>query len=345
MEKNFRDFSIEFNKFKNKHLWSGCFHTDSNCSQRIIKAHSIQNNKILNNISENGEVLMFGAVGGNEIEITNSLQEQGRKKATTFTGFCGHHDHSIFRPIEDSDYILGNKEQEFLYTYRATAKEYHTKKSVANMYRTLLDLLVKGSYTEISKVFEAEPPSEEQISFMRDMFLGTRLGSEDAEKSLERYRQKLNTDLDNRFYDDIITNVIVLEEEHHIAVSSVFYLEESLNGTKINDLGDFNICLAPLYLTVFPQNGQTFILLSHFKRNDRRYRFIKNDLLKRDTREIKMILSNIILSYVENLVVSPIRWKATKISTRNAITKLYNETPPEVVDKPLIIDRNLDLFL
>ncbi|MFS0596893.1 hypothetical protein AB1L16_09140 [Peribacillus frigoritolerans] len=77
MEKEFRDFSIEFNKFKNKNLWSGCFHTDSNCSQRIIKAHSIQNNKILNKISENGKVLMFGAVGGDE--MTNSLQEQGRK--------------------------------------------------------------------------------------------------------------------------------------------------------------------------------------------------------------------------------------------------------------------------
>ncbi|MFS0596894.1 hypothetical protein AB1L16_09145 [Peribacillus frigoritolerans] len=94
---------------------------------------------------------------------------------------------------------------------------------------------------------------------MRDMFLGTRLGSEDAEKSLERYRQKLITDLDNRFFDDIITNVIVLEEEYHIAVSSSFYLEESLNGTKINDLGDFNISLAPLFLTVFPQNGRKLI--------------------------------------------------------------------------------------
>lgn len=57
-----------------------------------------------------------------------------------------------------------------------------------------------------------------------------------------------------------------------------------------------------------------------------------------------MILSNIILSYVENLVVSPIRWNGTKISIRNAITKLFNETTQEV-DKPLIIDRTLDLFL
>ncbi|MDP4086132.1 MAG: hypothetical protein Q8934_16140 [Bacillota bacterium] len=344
MDKRFRDFLIDFNMFKNKHLWSGCFRDNSNCSQKVIKAHSIQNNKILNKISENGEVLMFGAVGGNEFGITTELQEQGRKKATTFTGFCGHHDHSIFRPIEDYDYIPGNTEQEFLYTYRATAKEYHSKKSVTNMYRTLLDLLDKGSYSEISKVFEANAPSEEHIGFMGDMFSGALFGSDDAEKRLERYRQKLNSDLDNRFYDDIITNVIVLEEEYHIAVSSMIFLEESLSGIKINDLGDFNISLAPLFITVFPQNGQTFILLSDFKRNDRRYRFIKEDLLKRDTKEIKMILSNIILSYIENLVVSPIRWKATEISTRNAITKLFDETTQEV-DKPLIIDHNLDLFL
>ncbi|CRK83002.1 hypothetical protein [Neobacillus massiliamazoniensis] len=344
MDKKFRDFLINFNKFKNKHLWSGCFHEDSNCSQRIIKAHSIQNNKILNKISENGEVLMFGAVGGNDYGITTDLQEKGRKKATTFTGFCGHHDHSIFRPIENYDYIPGNAEQEFLFTYRATAKEYHAKKSSANMYRTLLDLLDKGSYTAISSSFEAGPPSEEHIHYMKELYSRALFGTQDAEKRLERYRQKLNTDLENMFYDDIITNVIVLGEEYHIAVSSATFLEENLNGTKINDLGDFSISLAPLFITVFPQNGQTFILLSHFKRNDRRYRFIKEDLLKRDTREIKMILSNIILSHVENLVVSPKRWRETKLSTRNKITKLFNKNTKEV-NNPLIIDYNLDLFL
>lgn len=205
-------------------------------------------------------------------------------------------------------------------------------------------MLDKRNYTEISKGFESTPPSEEHISFMRKMFSDSLFGSEDGKKRLERYRQKLNTDLANGFYDDIITNVIVLEEEYHIAVSTIIFLEKSLSGTKINNLGDFDISLAPLFINVFPQNGQTFILLSHFKRNDRRYRFIKEDLLKRDTKEIKMILSNIILSYVENLVVSPIRWNNTETTKRDAITKLFTKTIQEV-DKPLIIDHNLDLFL
>jgi len=120
-EKVQRAFFQEFNKHKKNNQLKECFHEDENCNERIIKAHSVQNNKILNVISEDGHVHMFGSELDEGYHLKAKMQNKGRKVATTFTGFCGYHDNEIFKPIEAHHYIIGNKEQEFLFAYRALA--------------------------------------------------------------------------------------------------------------------------------------------------------------------------------------------------------------------------------
>lgn len=69
-----------------------CIHPDqSKCSGNIIKAHSIQNNRILNKIGRNGEVYMVKSVMTRH-SFRMRFKLIGRKVATTFTGFCGLHD-------------------------------------------------------------------------------------------------------------------------------------------------------------------------------------------------------------------------------------------------------------
>src|SRR5690554_1668616 len=76
-----------------------CLYPDSSlCSEKIIRAHSIQNNKILNRISTDGLVYMPCPKPDNPFAV---MTEYGRKEATVFTGFCGYHDNNIFQPIED----------------------------------------------------------------------------------------------------------------------------------------------------------------------------------------------------------------------------------------------------
>ena len=113
----------KLNKLFNEAKQKSCFIDDLKCSAKIIKAHSIQNNKILNKLSYNGEVIMIASQKDN-LGFTTELV--GRKKATVFTGFCGYHDNIIFLPIEEKDYCKYDKEQEFLFAFRALAKEYYT---------------------------------------------------------------------------------------------------------------------------------------------------------------------------------------------------------------------------
>ena len=115
-----------------------CLHPDSKCcSGGIIRAHSIQNSKILKAIASEGKLLMFHPKLSQPFE---EITEYGRGEATTFTGFCKHHDKVLFEPIEDHIFDKSSKHV-FLYTYRCFAKEYHSKKeaalSVINMEKEL----------------------------------------------------------------------------------------------------------------------------------------------------------------------------------------------------------------
>jgi hypothetical protein len=62
----------------------------------------------------------------NKHGIELNLREKGRKVATTFKGFYGFHDKATFQPIEDFEYEASLK-QNFLFSYRSFAFEYHKK--------------------------------------------------------------------------------------------------------------------------------------------------------------------------------------------------------------------------
>src|SRR5699024_4598626 len=101
-----------------------CLHPNKDeCTDKIVKAHAIQNNRILTKIAENGWVK---TLNGTSNLIFQSSQEQGRKIATTFTGFCSYHDKKVFQAIEDQPFTATAK-QIFLFTYRTMAWHYHKK--------------------------------------------------------------------------------------------------------------------------------------------------------------------------------------------------------------------------
>jgi hypothetical protein len=110
-----------------------CF-KNSGCDN-IIKAHSIQENKILKKIAVDGHVVMVAndriTMVDGQIDTDNLVKIEliGKGKATRFQGFCQEHDREIFKPIELNDYIAGNKEQNFLFAYRTLAKEFHAVKT------------------------------------------------------------------------------------------------------------------------------------------------------------------------------------------------------------------------
>lgn len=339
-----RKFLSSFNKLKNQSLWKGCFHEDENCNEKIIKAHSIQNNKILNKISEDGCVYMIGHNIGSDYGLEVEMKPEGRKKATTFTGFCGYHDGTIFHPIENFDYTVGNKEQEFLFAYRALAKEYHSKISVKEISLKCLEYIRNKEFDKLSTTFENNKPSDEHIQFMNKMFLENLYGTNDSTDRLERYRKDMNSFLDTSNFNQILTDVFTFNEEYHIAVSGLTFIEKDLLGNTVNDISDYNKVIYPLFITVIPQDGKTYVLLSYFERSKRRYSFIDRQIKPKDIETQKVILSNIIINYIENFAVSPIRWKNINKTRQKEIYKRFVDSSLEV-EKELVSDKTFNIFI
>ena len=77
------------NKRMNEARIKHCIHPNkTECSGNIIRAHSIQNNRILTRIGDQGEVYMVKALP-TQTRMKYKFKRVGRTVATTFTGFCG----------------------------------------------------------------------------------------------------------------------------------------------------------------------------------------------------------------------------------------------------------------
>ncbi|AFY38569.1 hypothetical protein Lepto7376_2279 [[Leptolyngbya] sp. PCC 7376] len=275
-----------------------CFCKDKTCNSQIISAHSIQNNRILNKISHHGEVMCVKLGDGKAF-----MQKVGRKKATTFTGFCHKHDGEIFKPIESQYYLANNKEQNFLFAYRALAKEWHAKKFSVNAYQ--------NGIKELKRI-HGEKPEHLQV-----MLYGARC----AVNQMESDRKIFNHALKTKNYDLIYSRLYTFHEEYHIAVSSTFNLIEILCKEEPS-LGDKKY----IYFTIFPQNGKTYILFSCLKKYRKHFSKLMNEPKNLSIEQRKIFLSNIIAIHIENFVISPLSYARLTEDEKQSFKELYMYT-------------------
>jgi hypothetical protein len=108
-----------------------CLWPLSECRQQAIRAHSVQNSRVLDLLSDHGHVIMP------RIEFRKSapprlvFEEIGRHQATTFTGLCAEHDQLLFRPIDVQPLDPNDSRQLFLLAYRSLLREVHAARKTA----------------------------------------------------------------------------------------------------------------------------------------------------------------------------------------------------------------------
>jgi len=114
------------------------------CGQPAILSHSQQREGQLRAIAREGLVYAFKrnpwyhlkqvVSGGSEL----TLSLVGIREASRFPGFCSHHDHKIFRPIEVETLEPDSDRQSSLLFLRAMSFEYAQKRKAALMLNDLL---------------------------------------------------------------------------------------------------------------------------------------------------------------------------------------------------------------
>ncbi|MCE0453037.1 hypothetical protein [Brevibacillus sp. AF8] len=314
--KNIKDI----NKARNKTLFSGCIHKDKDCNNSISKAHSIQNNGILNRLARNGNVMAFdfSKIPSNHNIILN---EVGRGKASTFTGFCNNHDSKIFKPIEQFDYSPKSAEQNYLFAYRAFALGYYERHS---------------SYKLLESRINEHPTSINSE-------LGERyLMYTDHLKYLEKLKVIMNTNLDNLRYDRISTDLIIWPNEYGIASTSMFFISYDNEGRLINNQDSY---ISPFFFTIFPQSGMTYVLMSYFSKDKSMYQFIKKQIIPLSESEQKATISNLIALYIENIFFSPDYWDTIPNETKDKYYRICRNTMGRKKPKKLTEYRDFNLFI
>lgn len=283
---NLYNFKQNFQKLRKESRIKQCLHPDKDkCSEKIIKAHSIQNNKILKSISSNGKVYMPCPKPDDPFAV---ITEYGRKEATTFTGFCGFHDKTVFQPIEDSPFDK-SIEHIFLYTYRCFAIEYHKKQEVVNLGRKLF----------------TKKPSLLYLSKEQNPFGGMHLAVNDFEPVKQKFDRAL---LDKNY--DILTSVVwEFNQRVNFAGTGFEAPTKDLDGNKIQDISNSDVLAKHVFVMVFPEDDKTYCIISWLKENDKLFSGYHKQLIELNENQRKNYINNILPIISENIAINPDVWE------------------------------------
>lgn len=264
-----------------------CVHPDKeHCSEKIIGSHSIQNNKILSKISDNGLLYMPCP----KSDLSFSLQKTyGRKEATVFTGFCGYHDKTTFQPIEDYDFTA-TKEQIFLHVYRAFALEYHKKQEAVKM----------------SQIMFANKPS---IINSDEYAIEGKTGFDMAVSDYEEEKQLFDAALLEKRYDTLTSIIWEFDGFSNFAATSGEAPMCDFLGKQIQNLLNPHVPARHIYYSVFPESNKTFVIIAWLKEYDALFSSIYEKLSSLTESEKKNYMNNTIPMTAENVVIKPSSWE------------------------------------
>lgn len=258
-----------------------CLYPESDkCSEKIKGAHAIQNNKILVNISDNGELI---ALNGKSNLFFQDSEKQGRKIASTFWGFCDYHDTVVFEPIENYNYDK-SLFQTFLYTYRTFSWHYYLKKG------------------QMSKNNFIQGNGNIDIT-NSECFIGTPLGVSDNEK----LKEKFDTAILNKDYNIINYYVWEIPFKVEFSCCSMVQLYNDLLGNKINnykDIDDINKPLKNLFINIFPENKKSYCIFSWIN-EDTEYQDFTEQFSKLTMKNKINYLNNMLPKETDKILINP----------------------------------------
>ncbi len=224
-----------------------CLHYQSGerCNN-VIDAHSIQKNRQLACIAEEGHVVRLSGDFSTLSKTGGKLAAKsiGMGVASTFAGFCQKHDNELFKPIDDS-HLIPNDEQIFLYAYRCLCREYFVKENAVEL--TGEDF----GHTDIQEI---------GASFLNAARIGHLLGFE----NLKRHKRFFDESLIRKQYSDIKYVCFVSNDSWEVQLSGVFYPDFGFSSTPLQNLSNLNSELQLVtFFTAPMQSGWAFVIAWH----------------------------------------------------------------------------------
>jgi hypothetical protein len=268
------------------------------CSGNIIRAHTVSKSSNLKKISLDGHVYAFVPSFDNLTKNNGVLHPEliGINKASTFTGFCKHHDKQIFSPLEDQPFEA-SKEQCFLLAYRAQAREFFTKTSSTN----ILDML---------KSSDKGKNIAEQLN-IQSMVHHHSEGIDAGVKDATYHKDKLDTILCSQDFNNVNAYVINFRKTPTVMCSAGIFPEYDFLGNKLHDLLDLKTIPDLMTFSVIATDtggAVVFCWISDENSHEKNELFIES--LKNISHEkLTSSLIRFFFEFCENIFMEPTWWE------------------------------------
>lgn len=241
-------FSVLEKAFSKKY----CLHPDADqgkCKGNIVRAHTIQRRGSLSAIAQSGHVIrIFPRNVHDPSKIMWEPESIGINKASTFTGFCSHHDCTTFARI-DTQPFSSDPESLLLYAYRSLCRELFMKRGHLELIEGMRD----GD--------KGLPPNaqEDYQEFIRFHGLGVALGV----RTMSRQKNAFDSALTAHDYSGMLYCVVEFDRTPGLLCSGTSIVEVDFDGRLYPQLGNPNIWQEIVTFSLLPtERGGAAIFVS-----------------------------------------------------------------------------------
>lgn len=217
----------------------------------------------------------------------------GISKASTFTGFCEHHDNQLFAPLEKVNFAP-TPETAFLLTFRAVAREMHDKILNTKIYETWLE------YDRGRSLEQQQLVHEKAFLFQ----VGTRAGLAD----LCKLKDRLDTSWSHSDFSESFFVAIELARPPTVMCSGTTTPQEDFDGNELQDIGDLLVPSQSVAFTSFSDNTAGWLVFSWIGESSVAERLVAS-LARQPENLLPHSILRYIFEYLSNTYMAPPWWE------------------------------------
>ncbi|MCL2846168.1 MAG: hypothetical protein FWE38_00590 [Firmicutes bacterium] len=270
----------------------------SNCSEPVIKSHTIQNNGILDRLAVDGHVYETDGTapdGYPKIE----LKKIGRNETSLFRCLCNRHDAELFAPIEKQPYI-GSDEQNLLYSFRSILFSLWKATENRNYWKT--------EYFDKYNIFHDF--FEGRAGGMYEQFILSNIAMQDDYARIRMLHDKYMRAVEERDFSILTHRCFELDYEIGFACCSLLYTNTLPNGGAIDpnlvaEVGKENY-YPQMTVACFPNDGKTHIICSWLNEDIDNAHYGKFFAQMRTTKEVLDVFNIMLPTITEEIYYSPV---------------------------------------
>lgn len=294
----------------------------SECKGGIVKAHTISKRRALNDIAVDGHVMTIDA-SIPTLKQNNGIigvRSMGINKASTFSGFCAHHDSRLFKSIDDADFS-GDEEQYHLLAYRTIAREHYTK-------------LAAHHVNDGLRSHDRGHPLDHQMSlqaFVNTWDQGTSLGL----REIARHKSNYDESLVSSEFDRVRYMYVTLSGIPDIMFSGALYPECDFRGRRLQNLADLEAELEVIACNLISSNGHGYFVMTWLDEGNSVCSDFADSLRSMDRDGIPNAITRFAFEFCENTFWSPHWWQSLPQTQRDALlSRISSGVDPTVERLP-----------